>query len=292
MTPEAPAPPERALVVASGLEAEVLSIVERAMSLIRQHFPAKGESWQVELKTGPDDPLTAADLAADRFLREHLGRAFPEAAMLSEESEDDLIRLERSWVWIVDPVDGTRSLVEGRRGVAVSVALAYEGHPLLGVLGNPVTGERFVGVQGRGAREVGVGPMKTRPLSELPDRPLIVVSASESRRGVWRPLEGDAELRIVGSTAYKMAEVARGAADAYVTPGARSEWDAAAGQLIALEAGAKVSDLEGREIRYNQRRPEIRGVVVSPAAVHDELRALVLPRLVGAAVEPWRGASC
>ncbi len=289
--PDLPAPPERAADLAAGLSEDVLAVVERAMGLIREHFPAEGERWEVKLKTGPEDPLTAADLAADGFLREHLARLFPEAAMLTEESDDDLSRLHSSWVWIVDPVDGTRSLVEGRKGVAVSVALAHEGLPLLGVLGNPVTGERFVGVHGRGAREVSRGAMRVRPVDKLPERPALVVSSNEHRRGVWRPLEEKAELRTVGSTAYKMAEVARGDADAYVTPAPRSEWDVAAGHIIALEAGARVSDLEGREIRYNRPKPEIRGVVVAPAAVHEDLRSLVLPHLGASMGERWRGDS-
>ena len=253
------------------LSEPVLEIVGEAMRLVRSHMPAEGQPWEVTYKSGPNDPLTEADLAVDRLLREQLAPLVDDAAMLTEEQEDDRSRLGCSRVWIIDPIDGTRTLVAGRQGVTVCVGLAVDGDAVFGALGNPMTGERFWAARGSGAHEVGHGPMRAgqRP---MPARPVLLVSESEYRRGRWEPMAERLDVRPVGSTAYKMALVARGDADAYITPNPRSEWDVAAGHAIAAEAGARVCDLRGQPFRYNQERPKMRGVVV----VRPELEGALL----------------
>ncbi len=103
------------------LSEPVLEIVGEAMRLVRSHMPAEGQPWEVTYKSGPNDPLTEADLAVDRLLREQLAPLVDDAAMLTEEQEDDRSRLGCSRVWIIDPIDGTRTLVAGRQGDGLGV---------------------------------------------------------------------------------------------------------------------------------------------------------------------------
>src|SRR5690606_20851584 len=105
----------------------------------------------VSQKDGGRGPLTEADLAADRIIGDALRTHFPGDGLLSEEVADDPARLGRSRVWIVDPLDGTREFTVKLPEFVVSIGLAIEGEPALGVLVNPATGDVYAGVVGRGA---------------------------------------------------------------------------------------------------------------------------------------------
>ena len=99
----------------------------------------------------PDNPVTDADLAADKLLRERLSALLPEAGWLSEETVDSKERLQRKLVWVVDPLDGTKEFVMGIPEFTVSVALVDDGLPVLGVIFNPPTGEVYHASKGHGA---------------------------------------------------------------------------------------------------------------------------------------------
>src|SRR5438874_5803075 len=99
----------------------------------------------------PGDPVTAADREASDLLVSNLAREFPEHAILSEEAPDDLIRLHRSHVWMIDPMDGTREFIEQRGEFAVQIGLAVEGLPVLGIVFQPTTNKLYYAAQGMGA---------------------------------------------------------------------------------------------------------------------------------------------
>src|SRR3546814_10788552 len=99
----------------------------------------------------PGHPVCEVDIEADRLLRERLTVIDPGAAWLSEETADDLVRLRHERIWVVDPIDGTRDYLRGRRGWAVSVALVEKGEPVLGLLAAPARRELWVAHKGKGA---------------------------------------------------------------------------------------------------------------------------------------------
>ena len=98
-----------------------------------------------------DDPVTVADRESDRHIKEILLGAFPEDGWLSEETVDSDERLDKEWVWIVDPIDGTREFVKHIPEFAISIGLVHKSEPVLGVILNPITNELFTAVKGRGA---------------------------------------------------------------------------------------------------------------------------------------------
>lgn len=124
-----------------------LRAARTAGRIVMRHF---GADPVVTHKT-PDQPLTAADLEADEGLKEVLRGARPDHGWLSEETADHPDRLHRRRVWIVDPIDGTRSFIAGRREFAVSIGLVEDGTALLGVVYNPSLDELYWAVRGRGA---------------------------------------------------------------------------------------------------------------------------------------------
>jgi myo-inositol-1(or 4)-monophosphatase len=234
-----------------------------------------GHDLTVAFKSA-DQPLTAADLAADTLLRERLLAERPEYGWLSEESAASPDRLQRRRVWVVDPIDGTNSFVEARPEFVVSVGLVEDGRPIVGVLLNPATGEIYHTTAGGGAFLDGA-PIRVAPVPEPPARPVLLASRYERDRGDFRRLEGRWEIRGLGSTAYRMVKVAEGAAHAFVSRSRKSEWDLCAAALVVREAGGRVTRVDGSPLRYNQRVPTLDGVaVLGPAGLRlvDGLPAL------------------
>jgi len=206
-----------------------------------------------------DQPVTAADLAADRILHELLLRQRPEYGWLSEESAASPDRLQRSRLWVVDPIDGTNSFVEGIPEFVVSVGLVEDGAPLLGLLLNPVTGELYHALRGGGAyldgRRISVAPP---PAGQ---RPVLAASRWEMGLGEFSTLESDWKVTGMGSTAYRMAKVADGSAHAFFSRSRKSEWDVCAAALLVEEAGGRVTQTDGSALRFNQPVPAFDGVV-------------------------------
>jgi len=242
------------------------------------HNKASGETgWAegAELRAADCDPVTTADLEADACLREILHGTYPEYGWLSEETVDSPERLARTSVWIVDPIDGTKEFVSHIPEWAVSIALVEDGEPTVGVIYNPAADELFSAVKGGGTFLNGKRVFCTET-ANLADACLIV-SRSEDARGEVAPLRPHlAEVRPVGSVAYKLAVVAAGRADLNVSVQAKNEWDVCAGDLLVREAGGGMVDLKGRVRAYNQRDPLIRGgLAAGNSALTEQMLALV-----------------
>ncbi len=247
-----------------------LDAARAAADVVRSYI---GRNLDVRHKS-PNQPLTEADLAADRLLRERLGSARPEYGWLSEETADSPDRLGRRSVWIVDPIDGTRSFIAGRPEFSISVGLAVDGVPRAGVIVNPATREMFHAVRGGGAywrEENGGEPHRLRaeprPGAEL------VASRSDVKARWLQEIGRGWTLRPLGSTAYKLALVAAGRAAGYITRGRRSEWDLCAGVLLVEEAGGRITDASGAPIPFNRRDTDVEGVIAAPQGLHAQLLA-------------------
>lgn len=283
--------------------AELELAAAAAIEAGRAIMDAFGRDMVVTQK-GPEQPLTASDLEADRILHRLLLGAHPEYGWLSEETADDPARLERRRVWIVDPIDGTRSFIAGRREFGVSVGLAEDGAAVMGVVLNPATDELYAGIRGAGAWKLDGALARTaipfidegdawrrlRVREGRPEKPMILASRTEIRDGELDPFAGWG-LYALGSTTYKLAKLAEGAADVFLSRGPKSEWDLCAAALLVQEAGGVATDLQGRALSYNRPDPQVYGVLAAPPALHGEvLRRLAdLPpteRLARRAADP------
>ena len=229
-----------------------------------------GRDLVVEHKT-PTQPLTEADLAADALLREVLIGARPDYGWLSEETLDNPDRLERKRVWIVDPIDGTRSFIAKLPEFAISVGLVEDGVVIAGVVFNPARDELYHAVRGGGAF-VSRGGAAAEPLrvSErlMDDSLTMLASRSEIAAGEFDPFRDAWRIEPAGSTAYKLAGVAAGQGEAFVSRGPKSEWDICAGVLIVAEAGGVSTDLHGDEPHFNRADPYVHGIVATNQALH------------------------
>ena len=202
-------------------------------------------------------PLTAADIRTSQFLERELSRLFPAAGWLSEESVDDAARLAHDWVWIVDPLDGTKEFVVRIPEFAISIGLVHKQNPVLGGVMNPVTGEGGVGQVGGHAEFWGF-PEHVASAKRLAD-----ATASVSRTEVddgsivpYLPLVGHA--RPVGSVAYKLLRVAAGIDDLTFSVQHKSEWDVCGGVALLGAVDKVYRRFDGEPIRFNQRDIRIR----------------------------------
>ncbi|MFZ0307137.1 MAG: 3'(2'),5'-bisphosphate nucleotidase CysQ [Candidatus Sulfotelmatobacter sp.] len=230
---------------------------------------------ETEYKIG-HDPVTEADRALDAVLRQELLREGE--GWLSEESVDDPIRLQRSRVWVVDPLDGTREFVKGIPEFCVSIGFVENGRPVAGGIYNPATDEVFLGSVESGVTYNGqpAQPSRRRTL----DGALILASRSEVKRGEWKPFENAGfEIRPMGSVAYKLALVSAGLADVTFTLTPKNEWDVVAGAALVQSAGGFVSTLEKTDLTANRRDPLLSGLLASGPFLKEKLLALVEPHL-------------
>ncbi len=245
----------------------VVEVVEGASRLVLELLRDPIRDWA----KGDASPVTSIDIAVDRFLFKQLRPLFPAAGWLSEETADNMERLNYRYLWVVDPIDGTRALIAGQPEFCVSVGLVETGvGPLLGIIANPSTGELFYGVKGRGAFDREGARLRVKR-EWHPETAKVLVSRSDLGRGLWKGLHDEQHLQPLGSLAYKMALVAQGRFDGHATPMPRSEWDAAAGMLLLEEAGGIATDAHGRTLRFNQRKPLYDGVVVASPLAHPQM---------------------
>lgn len=249
--------------------ARFAEIVREAGRIAHSLWPGVGHrvrSWN----KAPGDPVSEADIAVDRFLKRELGTLLPAAAWLSEETVDDLARLDSDCVWVVDPIDGTRDFVRGRPGWAVSVALVRAGRPLIAIMTAPARDEEWRAVAGQGAWRNGTR-LAVADRTELAGARIPSADLAKADR----MLEAVAQ---PNSIALRIGMVAAGEADLVATTRWGYEWDIAAATLIAREAGAAVGDAFGEPLVFNQRDPRAFGLVVSTPSIFDAAVAHVAVR--------------
>lgn len=230
-----------------------------------------GKDYRVEEK-GKGDPVTTADLEANRRIREILMDRYPDDGWLSEEDRDDLKRLKAPRVWVVDPMDGTKEFIKGIPQFAVSIGLVVDAEPVLGVVYNPAEEKLFRALKGEGATLDGA-PIRVSARAELAGA-LLLVSRSEPRRkfDAFRHL---CRIEPVGSIAYRLGRVAAGEGDATLTFRSLKEWDICAGALIVEEAGGVVLGGDGRRLVFNQPETSYRGLIASNGALTRPLQEMV-----------------
>jgi myo-inositol-1(or 4)-monophosphatase len=222
---------------------------------------------------GTSGPVTEADLASNACIHKILRQAFPNDGWLSEETADRPDRLQKTRVWIVDPLDGTWEFTTGVPEFVVSIGLVVDGVAVLGVLYNPITEETFSGGLGEGAWLNGV-PIAVSPTADLAVS-TFCVSRTEVRRGLLQRLDGRLRLEPKGSIAYKCGLVAGGRYAGVFTCNPRNEWDICAGVAIIEAAGGHVTDRQGEPYRFNQPDTLKKPLVGTNTHVHGALLAVL-----------------
>src|SRR6266849_6525386 len=247
------------------------SAVREAGALALHMFRGRPASW---IKGG-SSPVSEADLAVDALLRERL-LAIRDAGWLSEETEDDPARLEKTEVWVVDPIDGTRAYLAGSSDWAISAALVSSGRPVVAALYAPVTDELFLSIAGGGATLNGAR-IHASSGDEIAGARF---SGAKRRLDSLAAIEPRIEVTArVPSLALRLARVASGALDGTFTAPNSHDWDLAAADLLVHEAGGAVTTLTGQSLIYNRPNPVHEALLAAGRRRHAVLLGLIRDRI-------------
>ena len=248
--------------------------VREAGALALSMFGTPLKNWT----KGASSPVCEADIAVDKLLHERLSAAEPGAAWLSEESVDDPARLAARFVWIVDPIDGTRAYIAGLAEWAVSAALVDNGRPVIACLFAPVSGEFFAAVDGGGATCNGTA------IAVSPGDALCGTRIAGPKNFLEKLPAFDPPATIVPripSLALRLARVAQGTIDSAIAGGNSHDWDLAAADLLVHEAGGALTPLTGEPLTYNRPEPQHGMLVAAGRDRHGALLKLLKEQRLG-----------
>ena len=236
------------------------------------HWRRSPEVWD----KGGDDPVSAADLAVDAFLKDALLGARGDYGWLSEETADDGTRLTAPRVFVVDPIDGTRSFLKGEETWGVSIAVVEDGVPVAGVVHLPARDKTYAAARGAAAT-LNDAPIRAADRTD-PDGATVLTRPSTLKPDHWRG-EAPAMTRVFRpSIAYRLGLVAEGRFDAMMTLTPAWDWDVAAGVCIATAAGAIATDAAGSALSFDRRDARQPGILVAGPGLHAALARRLTPR--------------
>ena len=225
------------------------------------------KSWEKAAGAGP---VTEADLAVDEMLKDRLLAARPTFGWLSEETDDDPSRLDKDWVFIVDPIDGTRSFMAGERTWAHSLAVAHRGKITAAVVWLPAQDKLYTAALGAGAQLNGQ-PIRSSHQANIQNATVLATRPNFDPEH-WPQGVPPVHRHFRASLAYRLTLVAEGRFDAMLTFRNTWEWDVAAGALIVHEAGGVVTDRYDSIPVFNGPTATLPGFIAGGACIHKELQ--------------------
>jgi myo-inositol-1(or 4)-monophosphatase len=238
------------------------SAVRAAGEIARGYYGGTFKRWSKE----GGSPVSDADLAVDRYLRDTLLAARPAYGWLSEESPDNIARLSAPRVFVVDPIDGTVAFLKQRPHFTICAAVVEAGRPRSAVVFNPISGECFAARAGGGATLNGA-PMHVTARNALAGARMLGPKASFENG--WPQME----ITSFSSIAYRIVLVAAGRYDGAVSISAKRDWDLAAADLILREAGGILSDRSGATLFYNRASATQSSSIAAGPPLHGLLLA-------------------
>ena len=231
------------------------------------YFDKNYKTWDKEAGAGP---VTEADLEIDDFLKTFLLNCEPQYGWLSEETEDGSSRLTKSKVFIVDPIDGTRSFIAGDETWAHSLAVVEDGIPIAAVIYLPKMDLLYTAEVNKGAFLNG-NKISVSQNCELKDAEILAKN-SILDENIWK--SDDRALfkqRYRPSIAYRLALVAEGRFDGMIALGRSWEWDICAGHLLVSEAGGIVTSDSGNKIVFNSKVGSSKGIIAGNPSIHKSI---------------------
>lgn len=247
---------------------DIRAIAEEAGRLAMGYFRlGAATAARVDFKDG-GSPVTEADFAVDKLLKQKLLALAPEFGWLSEETEDNPERLSRYHVFVVDPIDGTRAFARGDEDWTIAIGIVANGEAVAGLVHAPVSALTYQAVRGGGATCNGVdlscssGPELSHARVAGP-RPLLDalhISAGPFHRA-----------RRIHSLAYRFAAVTDGTIDGAVAEKNAHDWDLVAADAIVREAGGVVIASNGDKPVYNRASTQHDALAAGPPILANSL---------------------
>lgn len=261
----------------------VRSVAWGAMKILRSYYRGEANSGNLEINEAKKDgPVTAADIAANQYILEKLQEAFGTEiyGYLSEETHQGNEPLPKDWVWIIDPLDGTRDFIDKTGEYALHIALAHQQSPVLSVVGIPESEKLYFAVKGQGTfletMDGKLEPIKVSPQVNS-DKLTLVVSRTHRDQRFQTLIDrlSFSARHYVGSVGCKIVAVLEKRADIYISLSGKSaakDWDFAAPELILTEAGGEFTYFNGDRVLYNRGDvSQWGGIFASNGSFHQQL---------------------
>lgn len=237
------------------LLSEIIKVVHECGDIM---LSATDIERKIHQKEGKGNFVTDYDSRVQKVLKTRLLSLVPESVFLGEEDQMDHTDISKGYAFIVDPIDGTANFIRGYNASCISVALAEEGYPILGVIYDPYQKETYYAEKGKGAYRNGERIQTSeRTLEEgvilFGVAPYNKELMQKSFEVAYRYVSRGEDLRRSGSAAIDLCMVASGRAEFFFEM-VLSPWDYAAGALLVEEAGGFTGDLEGRPLTYDRKQ--------------------------------------
>jgi 3'(2'), 5'-bisphosphate nucleotidase len=235
------------------------------------------ETYHNDFKTSTkddDSPVTDADLKSNETIKRILSQT--EHKILSEEDNDDLSRLSKEIIWIVDPLDGTSDFIDKTGEFTVMISLIKNKKPILGVIGWPTENTLFVAQKGSGAFKYSNDKWEKISVTQVSEVSKCRTVGSRhhlsDKEKLFVKKLGIEDFTSIGSS-LKVGKISSGEAEAYITTTNKmKEWDSAASYCIVLEAGGKMTDISGNDLTYNNKNVfHQNGILVTNGLVHNKI---------------------
>lgn len=246
------------------------------------------DTSDLDIDDKKDGPVTEADLAANKYILSSLQEKLEteEFGYLSEETFDikKAEPIPQDWVWIIDPLDGTRDFIDKTGEYGMHIALAYQGRPVIGIVAIPEAGKVYFASKDNGTfvetKDGKITPLKVSERQQIEDLYLIVSRSHRDDRFKalidCLPFAGK---KYMGGVGGKISTLLEQESDVYLSLSGKSaakDWDFAAPELILTEAGGKFSYLNGNPVYYNQGDVKRWGCIVATnGKCHEALCAKI-----------------
>lgn len=201
-------------------------------------------------------PVTIADFETNEYLKKELNSLLPEAGWLSEEDKDNTKRLTKEYVWVVDPLDGTKEFVDRIPHIVISISLVKDNQPILGAIMNPISKEYGIGSIWDNI-EFGLLESVNNSVIDISKASILVSRTEKEANKLDKYFNLFPNMKVVGSVAYKLLRVASGKDDLYFSVYSKSEWDICAGVFLLRASGKDYQRLDQKELLFNQKDPKI-----------------------------------
>ena len=241
------------LLIEAGVEAGKIAM---------KYFRSDNEVW---MKSG-NSPVSRADMEVNKFLYQYLRSARPQYGWLSEETDDNNYRLDQKWVFVVDPIDGTRGFINGSDRWCIAIAVVEAGRPTTAVLECPALDERYSAIAGKATMLNG----ELLRLAE-PGKIRHLTGSQKIMDKIRSTTTLDFKVtNYVPSLAYRIAMVAAGKIDLAIARSGALDWDLAAADLVLTSAGGQLTDLKGGQLCYNRRELRHQALIGYPGSLRRD----------------------
>ncbi|AFZ25978.1 3'-phosphoadenosine 5'-phosphosulfate (PAPS) 3'-phosphatase [Cylindrospermum stagnale PCC 7417] len=232
-----------------------------AANILRSYYNGTAKDPNLDIQYKQNEPVTVADVVVSKYILDRLQATLgnEDFAYISEETYKSPLSQDSSqWVWIIDPLDGTRDFIKKTGNYAVHIALVHENRPVLAVVAVPEAEKLYYATKGGGTfleTSDGSIPLQVSAGKRIEDLTLVVSSSHRYEQLDYLlqnlPCQNQ---KAIGSVGCKIAAIVEQQADIYISLSGKSapkDWDLAAPELILTEAGGKFTHFDGTPLRYN-----------------------------------------